>query len=348
MLHNYLETMPTQAPVKGFVAYEHNDISNLDAFADCRTFKSPIKTIGGELIPDYFALVNEEHEPLPARPVSKSYKLVSHLEMYNQQAKQLKESNLPTNNVWVKDTVLDGGLRATREIHFNDLRLDIPLNPSTNARLDVSSGRTVLNDEMGARMDTINSVDMSWAFQAFAGAYRNYCRNTQVFGGEKVYHAKRKHTRNLSPESITENSIVGLDTFSNNRDYFRRMQTIDLNRDEWREIMETTLCRNTSRGAVATTDQSKKVNVALLGQMLYRYDQESAELGSNLWAGYNALTAWSTHVTEDASWIDDDGKDRSRKARTTDANRVPHVQLKRQAKVRDVMNSDAWTAKLAA
>lgn len=47
MLHNYLETMPTQEPVKGFVAYEHNDISNLDAFADCRTFKSPIKTIGG-------------------------------------------------------------------------------------------------------------------------------------------------------------------------------------------------------------------------------------------------------------------------------------------------------------
>jgi hypothetical protein len=254
--------------------------------------------------------------------------------MFDQQAKQLKDSNIPTNNVWVKDTVLDGGLRATREVHFNDLRLDLP------------SGR--LTDPMVARMDTINSVDMSWAFQAFAGAYRNYCRNTQVFGGEKVYHAKRKHTRNLSPESITANSIVGLDTFSNNRNYFRRMQTIDLNRDEWREIMETTLCRNTSRGAVATTDQSKKVNVALLGQMLHRYDQESAELGSNLWAGYNALTAWSTHVTEDASWTDDDGNDRTRKARTTDANRVPHVQLQRQAKVRDVINSDAWSAKVAA
>ena len=336
MLHNNLENLTSSVSYAPKVTtFEHNDIGNLDAFADCRTFKSPIRTIGGELIPDYFALVNEEHEPLPARPVSKSYKLVSHLEMYDQQAKQLKESSLPTNNVWVKDTVLDGGLRATREIHFNDLRLDLP-----------AEGKFF--DPMVARMDTINSVDMSWAFQAFAGAYRNYCRNTQVFGGEKVYHAKRKHTRNLSPESITANSIVGLDTFSNNRDYFRRMQTIDLNRDEWREIMETTLCRNTSRGAVATTDQSKKVNVALLGQMLHRYDQETAELGSNLWAGYNALTAWSTHVTEDANWVDEDGKDRSRKARTTDANRVPHVQLQRQAKVRDVMNSDAWTAKLAA
>ena len=245
MLHNFLETtVPSYNTSKGMTTFEHHDVGNLDAFADCRTFKRSIQTIGGKSIPDYFQLVNEYDEPLPARPVSKSYKLVSHLDMFDQQAKQLKDSSLPTNNVWVKDTVLDGGTRATREIHFNDLRLDIPLNPSTNARLDVSTGRTVLNDEMVARMDTINSVDMSWSFQAFAGAYRNYCRNTQVFGGEKVYHAKRKHTRNLSPESITANSIVGLDTFSNNRDYFRRMQTIDLNRDEWREIMETTLCRN--------------------------------------------------------------------------------------------------------
>ena len=335
MLHNFLETsVPNHNTSKGLTTFEHHDIGNLDAFADCRTFKRSIQTIGGKSIPDYFQLVNEYDEPLPARPVSKSYKLVSHLEMFDQQAKQLKDSSLPTNNVWVKDTVLDGGTRATREVHFNDLRLDFP------------SGR--LNDPMVARMDTINSVDMSWAFQAFAGAYRNYCRNTQVFGGEKVYHAKRKHTRNLSPESITANSIVGLDTFSNNRDYFRRLQTINLKRDEWREIMESTLCRNTSRGAVATTDQSKKVNVALLGQMLHRYDQESADLGSNLWAGYNALTAWSTHVTEDASWVDEDGNDRSRKARTTDANRVPHVQLQRQGKVRDVLNSDAWSAKLAA
>ena len=38
--------------------YEHRDIHDMDAFAGCRTFKSPIKTIGGELVPDYFALVN--------------------------------------------------------------------------------------------------------------------------------------------------------------------------------------------------------------------------------------------------------------------------------------------------
>ena len=173
MLHNNLENLASSVSYAPKVTtFEHNDIGNLDAFADCRTLKRSIVTTAGKPIPDYFQLVNENDEPLPARPVSKSYKLVSHLEMYNQQAKQLKESSLPTNNVWVKDTVLDGGLRATREIHFNDLRLDLP-----------AEGKFF--DPMVARMDTINSVDMSWAFQAFAGAYRNYCRNTQVFGGKK-------------------------------------------------------------------------------------------------------------------------------------------------------------------
>ena len=314
--------------------YEHHDIHDMDAFSGCRTFKSPIKTIGGELVPDFFALVNEEHEPLPARPVSKGYKLVSHLEMFRQQAAQLTDSALPTANVSVKDTVLDGGLRATREVHFNDVRLDMPV------------GR--LTDSMVARMDTINSVDMSWAFQAFAGAYRAYCRNTQVFGGEKVYHAKRKHTRNLSPESITANSIVGLDTFHSNRDYFNRMRTIDLRPDEWREIMEQTLCHKAGRGAAETSDSAAKVNVALLGQMMHRFDQERADLGSNMWAGYNALTAWSTHVDRDANWLDEDGNERSRKARTTDANRVPHVRMQRQNRVRDVLNSPSWAEKLAA
>jgi hypothetical protein len=112
--------------------------------------------------------------------------------------------------------------------------------------------------------------------------------------------------------------------------------------------MEQTLCHKQGRGAAETTDKAAKVNVALLGQMMTRYDQESADLGSNMWAGYNALTAWSTHVDKDANWLDEDGNEKSRKARTTDPNRVPHVQMQRQNRVRDVLNSTAWADKLAA
>ena len=112
--------------------------------------------------------------------------------------------------------------------------------------------------------------------------------------------------------------------------------------------MEQTLCHKAGRGAAETSDSAAKVNVALLGQMMHRFDQERADLGSNMWAGYNALTAWSTHVDRDANWLDEDGNERSRKARTTDANRVPHVRMQRQNRVRDVLNSPAWAEKLAA
>jgi hypothetical protein len=318
--------------------YEHNDIGNLDAFFNLQTFKCPIQTIDGHRIRDQYALVNADGVPYPARPVSDGYKLVPHFNMYKAQAERLKHSDLPTDNVTVIDQIIDGGLRATREIRFNDLRLDMPLRDGTD-------------DGMVARMDTINSIDQSWAFQAFAGAYRAYCRNTQVFGGQKVYHARRKHTRNLSPEAITQNSIIGLSTFHANRDLLNRYRTIDLSRDEWVVIMEQTLCRNTGRGADATSDERAKVNARLLGQMLGRYDEEATDLGHNLWAGYNALTAWSTHVQETREF-EIEGRDgvgilTRNNVRTTD-NRVPHVQLQRQQRVRAVLDSDAWQRKLQA
>lgn len=317
--------------------YEHNNVRDLDAFFGLRTYKEPIQTIGGRTVPDAFALVDESGMPLPCRPVSKGYKLVPHFNMYKAQAERLVASELPTDNVTVIDQVIDGGLRATREIRFNDLRLDIALRDGTD-------------DGMVARMDTINSIDQSWAFQAFAGAYRAYCRNMQVFGGQKIYHAKRKHTANLSPEAITQNSIVGLSTFHANRDLFERYKTITLRRDEWRDVMEQTLCRNTGRGADATTDERAKINVSLLGQMMGRFDEEATELGETMWTGYNALTAWSTHVTEKREFetIDADGNPRLSTNRVrTSPERVPHVQLQRQQKVRDVIESPQWRSRLA-
>ena len=324
--------------------YTHHNITDLDAFAGLHTEKRAIRLADGDrpgaIVHDFYALVNSEGEPLPTRPVSHGYKLVPHLDMFKSQAHQLQDSNLPTQNVTITDRVYDGGLRATREIHFDDLRLDMP----------VGAGR--LQDDQTARMDTINSIDQSWAFQAFAGAYRAYCRNQQVFGGQKLYHARRKHTRNLSPESITANSIIGLDTFANNREYFRRMTNVQMTRDQFGAIMARTLCYKKGRASdIIQADESMTagekhkltLNHGLLGQMISRFDNESTDLGGTAWAGYNALTAWATHVTDNALWFDDEkGMYRTQKARTTDPNRVPHVRMQRQQKVRDVLDSAHW------
>lgn len=345
---NLAET--TRGNQTGATGYEHHDITDLDAFAGLDVRKAPIYTLSKSkgMVPDpvsgYYALIDGDDNVLPTRPVSKGYKLVPHLDMFRTQVAQLMESNLPTDNVTVIDRTFDGGLRATREIRFHDLRLDIPLlNGESDGQL--------------ARMDTINSIDQSWAFQAFAGAYRAYCRNQQVFGGQKVYHAKRKHTRNLSPEAITANSIVGIDTFANNRDYFRKMTQIQVDREDWASLMLATICRKKGKLAdtVALADAAMKythpaqINHALLGQLVTRFDEEAQELGRTLWAGYNALTAWATHVAEDVTYLDYTTTEvKSRKARTTNPNRVPHVQMQRQAQVREVMDSAQWRELVAA
>lgn len=324
--------------------YTHHNIHDMDAFAGLNTEKRAIRLANGdrpgEIVHGFYALVNDSGEPLPTRPVPRSYKLVPHLAMFRSQAHQLQESNLPTQNVTITDRVYDGGLRATREIHFDDLRLDMP----------VGDGR--LQDDQTARMDTINSIDQSWAFQAFAGAYRAYCRNQQVFGGQKLYHARRKHTRNLSPESITANSIIGLDTFANNRDYFRRMTDVRMSPEQFGQIISRTLAFKKGRASdiiladdeLTLADKRKAtINQGLLGQMVHRFENESTDLGSTAWAAYNALTAWATHVEDDALWFDNEkGMYRTQKARTTDPNRVPHVRMQRQQKVRDVLDSHHW------
>ena len=86
------------------------------------------------------------------------------------------DSGLPTSNLEIIDRLYDGGLRAHRTIMFHDL--------------DAVVGNS--DDRVVCRMDVFNSVDMSWSFQIFSGAYRDLCRNTLVFGGEKAYHQKRK------------------------------------------------------------------------------------------------------------------------------------------------------------
>jgi hypothetical protein len=74
---------------------------------------------------------------------------------------------------------------------------------STMGRGDTGSLLTMTStfdiDEKGqgitARADIINSVDLSWAFQVFSGAYRDYCRNTCVFGGQKSPTTRSVSTR---------------------------------------------------------------------------------------------------------------------------------------------------------
>ena len=336
-----LDLVPTNdaiRPIGDGWEYRHNDLNDLSLFAEHgRVSKVPIdaltsypdRTAHGEVIRDiitptrlkgFSALVNDATgELLQTRPVGDSYKLVSHDKLFAAQADRLSDGDLPTGNVTVTDRLYDGGLRAHRTIHFNDLSQNIEH----------------LRDRVVCRMDVFNSVDMSWAFQIFSGAYRDLCRNTLVFGGEKAYHQKRKHTKNLSVGALISKAAMGLEFWQNNSDQMQLWRGRAMNSQQFAALLADTICKK--RDAAAEAGQGDGLNRRLMNYLLHRFEEEERELGRTMWAGYNALTHWSTHT--DTEWTDADGKTWKTGQKT---QRSHMVARQRADAVRTVIESDRW------
>ena len=89
-------------------------------------------------------------------------------------------------------------------------------------------------------------------------------------------------------------------------------------------------------GSRLVADSEYKVNQKLLNFMTQVFQKESQDCGANMWSAYNALTYWSTHT--DAKYTDINGKDQ-----TLGETKSKHtVQLHRQNKVRNLLNSEHW------
>ena len=106
------------------------------------------------------------------RSRSKKYKIIEPTELYTAHAKKLLEQeDLPLSDVIVDDYMYEGGRKQKRTVTL----------PSLTKEMKDGS-------KVSMRSDIFNSVDMSWMYQAFAGAFRDLCRNSLVFGGQRMYH----------------------------------------------------------------------------------------------------------------------------------------------------------------
>lgn len=317
--------------------YEHRELSDIGLFRERgKVRRVPLEAMvptghtnedGSELIDcqslaNYSALINAASgELLDTRPIGKSYNLVPHDMLFAKQAEMLWNSELPTDNVRVIDRIYDGGLKAHRTVLFDDLASDIGKN----------------DDRVQCRMDIFNSVDMSWAFQTFSGAYRDLCRNTLVFGGEKAYHQKRRHTKNLAPEAVINKATMGLEVWQNNRDQMKLWSGSTMSRDDFANVLAGTICQKKTEAAQA--GQGSQVNETLMNRLLHGFQQERAELGNTMWAGYNALTDWSTHT--DKGWTNGAGQEFVGQKKTA---KTHNVQRQRMDMVRSVLTSPAWSS----
>ena len=297
--------------------FEHHDPFNLDLFKEKAVFeKVPVLADVDGLISNidgFSAIYNRATDSVVSmRPVANSYQLVPHEKMLEAQADQLANSPLGSQRLRVVDRLFEHGKKAHRTIYFDDMTAEVMSRAGS--------------DSVIPRLDVFNSVDMSWAFQVFSGAYRDLCRNTLVFGGEKAYHQKKKHTRNLDTASLTGKAVLSLDMFTGQRELMDAWAKTSLSENQFREMLEDTICSRPARPS--DVEGEKPVNKGLLDYLLYQYRDEAHELGETLWAGYNALTHWATHTLETP--------------RAKNTQKQHDTQRQRNDMVRQVIAGDAW------
>ena len=315
----------------GSYELKHKDIANTSLFSDFGgvsrvplealvPFKEEPVIVEPVRVKGYDALMNTKTGAvLDTRPVSKTYNLVSHDRLFNRHAELMDGGELPLNNIDVVDRLFDDGVRAHRTVYFNDLE----------------SGIGDGSDLVRCRMDIFNSIDMSWAFQVFSGAYRDLCRNTLVFGGQKSYQQRAKHTANLSPDAMISKAGNSLDMWTSQRELMEKWTKAKLTREQFGQILAQTVCyKNT---AATRAEQGNPVNERLMNYLLYRFEEEIPELGQTFWAAFNALTHWSTHTNE--TWTGDDGIERATGRKT---QRKEVTQRVRGEQVRNVTESPSW------
>jgi hypothetical protein len=254
---------------------------------------------------------------------SKDYKLVDHRPLFAEVTRQLIESpDIITENLLIEDRSYEGDTKAVRNIQLLDHVQDIG-----------GTGDLVM------RIDVLNSTNSSWKFQCFTGSYRDYCRNSQVFGGERQYYTMKKHTSNFDYVTEVAKIVTAVDQFANQGDIFRRWLTTKISDDQVINFFKETLCKKSLTDikelnlAIDNDDDiEKQYNQKELGFLIHKWEEElKTGMSRNLYTLYNALTNWSTHAgTHLDSYENEQGQI---KTMTQKKSKVHETKLRRENRV---------------
>ena len=213
---------------------QHNNLLDVSAFdMPIKSITNPeilLKDINGveqkTTMDDQVVVYRPDTMDILGRSRSKKYKVVEPTKLYTAHAKKLLEqNNLPLSDVIVDDYVYEGGRKQKRTVTF----------PSLTKRIE--------NSEVAMRSDIFNSVDMSWMYQAFAGAYRDLCRNSLVFGGQRMYHIKQKHTTGLNVLSTLKSVGNTFQLFNENSELMDKMLKQEISLKTMAHILANNICK---------------------------------------------------------------------------------------------------------
>ena len=254
---------------------------------------------------------------------SKDYKLVDHRPLFAEVTRQLIDSpDIITENLLIEDRSYEGDTKAIRNIQLLDHVQDIE-----------GTGDLVM------RIDVLNSTNSSWKFQCFTGSYRDYCRNSMVFGGERQYYTMKKHTSGFNYQTEVAKIVTAVDQFANQGDTFRRWLKTPVTDDQVINFFKEALCKKSLTDIKELNlaidndeDIAKQYNQKELGFLIHKWEEElKTGMSRNLYTLYNALTNWSTHAgTHLDSYENEEGQI---KTMTQKKSKVHETKLRRENRV---------------
>jgi len=282
--------------------YQHHDIKDLDFFKQHEVRKMPLQTLQDppREVDNAYALVRNDGSLATDTAVTGSYTLTNHLDLYRTHNQLIEKSNLPYQRVTVVDEVTPNGLKARRSIQYLDTCRDL-------------DAQELRGDPVYCRSDVVNSVNQTWAFQMFSGAYRSYCENSMVFGGDKVYYAKQKHSKHFDHTSVLGTANNALDDFEKNCNRFKEWKSTPIDDETAMRFLAETFCtypqqeiEKRAAELVGLPVEDVKYNKKRLASMLVLWDRYKEQLGPNKWSLYNVMTHYATHTHETYTVMVDD------------------------------------------
>ena len=264
------------------------------------------------------------------RSRSNKYKIIEPSVLFQKHAeKVLEQPDLP-KNVIVTDSIYEGGRKQKRTVEYPDLTHVMPDKSKVNMRSDI-----------------FNSVDMSWMYQAFAGAYRDLYPNSLVFGGQRMYHVKQKHTTGLNVSATLNQVTKTIQMFNENKELMDKMIKQEITLEQVAYILAQNIAKKKSGLSRYGIQQKVEVNKKLLDYFLFQFDKEKGNLGSTVWNLFNALTHWSTHIDDTFERENEKTGEIKEVSMTRIGSKTHTAQVKREDKVREFMNTEDWQNMLA-
>jgi hypothetical protein len=329
MIENSGHIMGLQEPVA------HTDINDLTVFSGVKPVKEPL-THNGYRVKGKYAIVNKCNNSVLG-VVGDKHLLTNHYDVFKTSTTNLTGNGINLSNVKIFDRLFNDGSRATRTIVFNDEVVNIGLRDR--------------DEKINFRIDLINSIDGSLKWQNHCGGYNSFCLNEQVFItdkksgiGERViqtYFYTRKHTSGLNINASSQKVANATNLLKDNAERLKRWKDTPVEPKHFYALVEKTLALRSSGSKSYDKIGKPIIAQSTLAYIMKLYDDEAKHIGHNLFACYQALTHYLTHIKDNT--FTKRVKDGSIKELTlTRGGDELNIKNARRKEVVRALNSDYW------